>query len=122
MQDPAKMEHIATPSSIPSPVKVFIYYKHNVEPDHSLSTRVFEALQSGRAQGFHLFIDRTMTVGQEWAKEIESNVRSSQCLIVARDQSVGERLRNPLGHTAAESRRPCELCWGTETDSAGARN
>src|ERR1017187_558421 len=73
------MDHMATPSPTPAPAKIFISYKRNVEPDHSLAGRVFEAL---RQKGHEVFIDRTMTVGQQWAKEIETRVRASDYLIV----------------------------------------
>jgi hypothetical protein len=67
------------PSTTPSPAKVFISYKRNVDPDQSVARQIFEALQQ---QGHYVFIDRTMTAGQQWAEEIESNVRKSDCLIV----------------------------------------
>jgi len=70
---------MATPFPTAASAKIFISYKRNVEPDHSLAACVFEALQQ---QGHSVFIDRTMTVGQHWAKEIESKVRNSDCLIV----------------------------------------
>ena len=59
--------------------KVFISYKRNVEPDHSVAGRVFDALQQ---LGHTVFIDRTLRVGQEWAKEIEAKVRGADFLIV----------------------------------------
>lgn len=59
--------------------EIFISYKRNVEPDNSLAARVFEYLQQS---GHTVFIDRTLTVGQEWAKEIEAKVRRSDALIV----------------------------------------
>ena len=40
---------------------------------------ILEALQQ---QGHSVFIDRTLAVDQPWAKEIESEVRNSDCLIV----------------------------------------
>jgi len=70
---------MASPSHTPAPAKIFISYKRNVEPDHSLAGLVFETLQT---QGHQVFIDRTLTTGQRWAQEIESQVRSSDCLIV----------------------------------------
>jgi len=60
-------------------VGVFISYKRNVEPDSALAIRVFESLQE---KGHAVFIDRTLRVGQEWAKEIEEKLRSSDFLIV----------------------------------------
>ena len=70
---------MATPSQIPALAKIFISYKRNVEPDHSLAGRVSDALTQ---QGHEVFIDRTLTVGQEWAKEIETRVRGCDYLIV----------------------------------------
>jgi len=58
---------------------IFISYKRNVEPDSSLAAQVFEALCGKRHD---VFIDRTLKVGQEWAREIEAKVRSSDFLIV----------------------------------------
>jgi hypothetical protein len=70
---------MATAFSTASSAKIFISYKRNAEPDQSLAARIFEALQQ---QGHSVFIDRTLTVGQQWAAEIESKVRNSDYLIV----------------------------------------
>jgi hypothetical protein len=70
---------MATPSTTPSPAKVFISYKRNVNPDQSVAHQIFEGLQQ---QGHQVFIDNTMAIGQQWAEEIESNLRNSDCLIV----------------------------------------
>ena len=59
--------------------EIFISYKRNVEPDNSVAARVFEFLQG---KGHSVFIDRTLAVGQEWAKEIEAKVRLSDFLVV----------------------------------------
>jgi hypothetical protein len=58
---------------------IFISYKRNAEPDNSLAVRTFGAMQKS---GHDVFVDRTLRVGQEWAKEIEARVRSSDFLIV----------------------------------------
>jgi hypothetical protein len=60
-------------------MKVFISYKRDVQPDQTLAHRIFERLKQ---EGHTVFIDQTLRVGQEWAKEIERNVRDSDCLIV----------------------------------------
>ena len=65
---------MATQTATPGPGTVFISYKRDVEPDHSLAARVFEDLQRA---GHSVFMDRTMTVGQQWAKEIEAYVRNA---------------------------------------------
>jgi hypothetical protein len=70
---------MAAGSALSTSRRVFISYKRNVEPDHSLAGRVFEALQQ---VGHEVFIDRTLRVGQVWAKEIEAKVRGSDFLIV----------------------------------------
>jgi len=41
---------MATPYQTPAPAKIFISYKRNVEPDHSLAGRVFQALQDRGAR------------------------------------------------------------------------
>lgn len=76
---PATIDGMPSPSPTAASAKIFISYKRNVEPDQTLAAGVFEALQQ---QGHSVFIDRTMTVGQPWAKEIETKVRNSDCLIV----------------------------------------
>jgi len=75
----ATIDQVPTLSITTASAKIFLSYKSTVEPDRSLAGRVFEAL---RQDGHVVFIDRTMTVGQEWAKEIESRIRGSDCLIV----------------------------------------
>jgi hypothetical protein len=44
--------------------KAFVSYKRNVEPDHTLTGRVFYAL---RRHNHRVFIDRTMKVGRRTA-------------------------------------------------------
>lgn len=70
---------MATASGRSTGSNIFISYKRNADPDHSLATRVIETLQQ---QGRNVFIDRTIRVGQEWASEIEAKVRESDFLIV----------------------------------------
>lgn len=52
--------------------KVFISYKRNVDPDQKLADYALEALTK---RGCEVFLDRTMTVGTEWAKTIELKIR-----------------------------------------------
>jgi hypothetical protein len=66
-------------SSVAPKVSIFISYKRNIDPDNSLAAKVFGVLQGC---GHDVFIDRTIRVGQEWAEEIEKNVRRSEYLIV----------------------------------------
>jgi hypothetical protein len=66
------------PSNTPA-ARVFISYKRDANPDQPLAAKVFQALAS---QGHRVFIDQTMRTGTEWAKEIESQIRQSDFLIV----------------------------------------
>jgi hypothetical protein len=59
--------------------RIFISYKRNVEPDHSLSQTIAEFLT---AEGHSVFIDRTMRVGTDWARTIEAEVRKADYLIL----------------------------------------
>jgi serine/threonine protein kinase len=61
-----------------TPLKIALLYKRNAQPDeHVLSLLEAEL----RAQGHDVFIDRHLTVGVEWAKEIERQVRTADAVI-----------------------------------------
>ncbi len=59
--------------------RVFISYKRNVDPDQLLAREIVASLGGA---GYDVFIDQQLTVGQGWAREIETRVRESQYLIV----------------------------------------
>jgi serine/threonine protein kinase len=62
----------------PTPLRVALLYKRNAQPDdHVLSLLESEL----RALGHDVFIDRHLTVGVEWAKEIERQVRTADAVI-----------------------------------------
>jgi hypothetical protein len=63
----------------PASLKLFVSYKRNVEPDEPLARQIVAALTS---RGHDVFIDQRLQIGQEWAKEIERRVRTSDYLIV----------------------------------------
>ncbi len=58
--------------------QVALLYKRNAQPDERLLKLLETRLQ---AEGYQVFIDRHMTIGVEWAKEIERQVRSSEAVI-----------------------------------------
>jgi len=62
-----------------APARIFLSYKRNVEPDQPLALKVMQSLSS---QGHDVFIDQVLTVGQEWAREIEQQVRQADYLVV----------------------------------------
>lgn len=63
---------------IATKLRVAILYKRNAHPDEEilklLETRLVE-------QGYGVFVDRHLTIGVEWAKEIEREVRTSDAVI-----------------------------------------
>jgi class 3 adenylate cyclase len=84
---PGKLRRIAqataqvagTPGSLAGgPCRVVLLYKRNAQPDELLMKRLEAHLQ---AMGCAIFVDRNLTVGVEWAKEIESQIRSADAVI-----------------------------------------
>lgn len=67
------------PSISSGKAEIFISYKRNVDPDSSLASRIYAALQN---DGHSVFIDQTLRIGQEWAREIEAKIRRSDFLVV----------------------------------------
>ena len=59
--------------------RVFLSYKRNVQSDGELADQVVAALA---AAGHHIFVDKQLRVGQDWAAEIDRQVRQSDYLIV----------------------------------------
>ena len=57
---------------------IFISYKRSTQLDEPLAREVYERL----SRHCHVFIDQTMTVGTDWAKEIEEQLSQSDYLIV----------------------------------------
>jgi hypothetical protein len=59
--------------------RVFISYKRHAKPDAALAKRIYTEIQQA---GYDVFIDQTITVGQEWARMIEQQIESSDFMIV----------------------------------------
>ena len=59
--------------------RVFLSYKRNVGLDGEVADRLVAALTSA---GHRIFIDKQLRVGQDWAAEIDRQVRQSDYLIV----------------------------------------
>ena len=66
------------PSAAKSTLRVAILYKRDAQPDEHVLNLLEAEL---RAQGHAVFIDRHLTVGVEWAKEIERQVRTADAVI-----------------------------------------
>jgi DNA-binding SARP family transcriptional activator len=69
----------ATPTPTPaSSARIALLYKRNAQPDE----RLLHLLEAGLTrQGYQLFIDRHLAVGEEWARAIEREVRSAEAVI-----------------------------------------
>ncbi|MCB0109079.1 MAG: AAA-like domain-containing protein [Caldilineaceae bacterium] len=59
--------------------RIFISYKRNTQLDEPLALRLQTALE---AAGHHIYIDQKITVGVEWAQEINRQIAASDYLIV----------------------------------------
>jgi len=59
--------------------RVFLSYKRNAEPDEPLARQVLQSLTS---QGHSVFIDQKLKIGQDWAREIENELRQADFLVV----------------------------------------
>lgn len=59
-------------------VHIALLYKRHAQPDEQILAMLETEL---RAQGFEVFIDRHMSIGVEWAQEIERQVRSADAVI-----------------------------------------
>jgi hypothetical protein len=70
--------HSGVGPASPQPLRVVIVYKRDAYPDEALMRLIAERVeQSGHA----VFIDRHLTLGVEWAKEIEREIRQADAII-----------------------------------------
>ncbi|BAZ20598.1 hypothetical protein NIES4073_14740 [Kalymmatonema gypsitolerans NIES-4073] len=68
---------------------IFISYKRNVEPDEPVATQVYQEL----SQQYNVFIDQRILVGKRWAECIETELKSTDFLIVfLSEQSVNSEM------------------------------
>jgi hypothetical protein len=58
--------------------RVAILYKRNAQPDEQVLKLLEHQLQ---AEGYQVFIDRHLTIGVEWAQEIERQVRTADAVV-----------------------------------------
>src|SRR5438128_365846 len=58
--------------------EIVILYKRESQPDENLVRFIEDRL---RGDGSSVFIDRHITMGVEWAREIESRIRSADAVI-----------------------------------------
>ncbi|BAY50198.1 hypothetical protein SAMD00079811_78270 (plasmid) [Scytonema sp. HK-05] len=78
-----------TIASTTSRQRIFISYKRNVEPDEPVAIQVYQEL----SQQHNVFIDQRILVGKRWAECIETELRSTDFLIVfLSEQSVNSEM------------------------------
>src|SRR5580658_2269865 len=67
--------------------KVVLLYKRNSPSDE----HVLEVLETGLgAAGCDVFVDRHLHIGIEWAREIESQIRSADSVVVILSDAAAE--------------------------------
>lgn len=66
------------------PLKLCLLYKRNIQPDEQLLKVLEESLSR---DGHNVFIDRHLSIGVEWAKEIEQQIKSSDAVIALISQA-----------------------------------
>ncbi len=92
-------------------MRVALLYKRNAQPDE----QVLKLLQTQfLAHGHEVFIDRHLTIGVEWAREIERQVRTSDAVIplLSRASILSEMMTYEvqIAHEATQQQgKPCLL-------------
>src|SRR5207248_10427319 len=85
---------------------IAILYKSNVQPDGQVVNLLQEEITR---QGCQVFIDRHMTIGVEWAREIEYRIRKADAVIVllsaASIQSEMIAYEIEIAHEAAQQQQ-----------------
>jgi hypothetical protein len=82
---PGDHPHMTVPTSRPGAsvqitnAAVFISYKRRTAVDEPLTRRIFDALQQA---GHRPFIDQTLQVGVDWAREIEQQITTCDYFII----------------------------------------
>jgi serine/threonine protein kinase len=61
------------------PRRVTLLYRANSEPDSRLLQHLNQRLM---AQGMEVFFDRHLTVGMDWAREIENKIRAADAVVI----------------------------------------
>ncbi|MFN2177830.1 MAG: AAA-like domain-containing protein [Anaerolineales bacterium] len=68
-----------SPGKVENGSQVFISYKRDVEPDEKLAQTLFKALVK---RGHSPYIDKELTVGIEWSKEIHRQIKRSNFMVI----------------------------------------
>ena len=86
-----------------SPLRIAILYKRKRQPDENVLNWLETQLRAG---GHHVFIDRHLAIGEEWAREIARQIRESDVVIpLLSEDSVNSEMISyevKLAHDAAQ--------------------
>jgi hypothetical protein len=75
---PMNRRSVVAPTRLASDTpRLFLSYKRNAEPDHSVAIKVYEAL----CQQYDIFIDQNMSIGERWVERIMAELREADFLI-----------------------------------------
>src|SRR5207249_2591368 len=87
----------------PKTPRVALLYKRNAQPDEQVLKLLERELE---AHGYNVFIDRHLSIGVEWAKEIERQVRTADAVVpllsAASAQSEMLAYEVQIAHEAAQ--------------------
>src|SRR5262249_48356867 len=101
--DPTKTSGMFAPKPSQTVAKAAILYKRNAHPDEQLLKYLETELKS---RGYEVFIDRHLSIGVEWAREIERQLRSSDAVIpLLSAASIGSEMLSyeiEIAHEAAQ--------------------
>ncbi len=75
---PVAPDHSGSDSYPTDPSRIVILYKRDAQPDGQVLLLLEKELFK---RGYHVFVDRHLTVGIQWAKEIEHQIRTAEAVI-----------------------------------------
>lgn len=94
------------PAAPGEPIRVVLLYKRHLQPDE----HVLDLLETELARnGYGVWIDRNLTLGVEWAKEIDRQIRNAHAIVPllsemsARSEMMGFEIEN--AHEAAQQQQ-----------------
>src|SRR5206468_4715370 len=94
-------DQVATAGPLATGQRVALLYRRRAQPDEALLKLLETRL---RAHGYSVFIDRHMTIGIEWAEEIERQLRSADAVVpLLSAASVGSEMLQHEVEVAAEA-------------------
>ncbi len=102
-QKPATSSN-AAPAPTAAPLRLALLYKRHIKTDEALLKWLEAAFT---ARGCHVFIDRHLGVGVEWAKELDRRIREADAVIplISADSVRSEMLASELQIAFDESQK-----------------